>query len=41
MIYDIILITVLTINLILSIRLSISINKTSKTINELIKEEKK
>ena len=41
MIYDIILIAVLTINLILNVRLSISINRTSKTINKLIKEEKK
>jgi hypothetical protein len=40
MIYDIILITILTINLILSVSLSISINKTSKTIDKLIKEEK-
>ena len=40
MIYDIILTTILTINLILSVRLSISINKTSKTINKLIKEKK-
>lgn len=41
MIYDIILIAVLTITLILNVRLSISINRISKTINELIKEESK
>lgn len=41
MVYEIILITILTINLILSVRLSISINKTSKTIDKLIKEEKR
>lgn len=40
MIYDIILTAILTINLILSVRLSLSINKTSKTIDKLIKEEK-